>query len=215
MIKPIVLDICKHDDQATQTILLRQGEVASTTLSLSICEDRDAFELKDCEARFMAALPGGEVIIDPCEKTGANTLSYTLPAAICAAAGTITVSYVAIYRGEEWIASTNGITFKILKGVDLSAKQAESALGEFLSLKGKLAAIIADADGQKDAQQSAWEEQMKSQQTAFDAAEAARAEAEAKREQALADALRNVHEQLAITDSEIDAIWANNEKQEG
>lgn len=165
----------------TQTIILRQGELESTTLSIAIYEDGDAFDLADHEAQFMAALPNGKVIIDPCTKTGVNMLTYTLPAAITAQMGTITLAYVAISKDNEWIASTDCLTIQVKPGVDIEADVAEDVLGHFAGLKKQLDQLIEQANKQTEDQQSAWEEQMGDQADAFDAAEALRDKEEAKR----------------------------------
>lgn len=237
MIKSVLLDTQKSLDPPTQTIFLRQGDIASTTLDISIYEDGDAFDMTEYEARFMAALPSGKVIIDPCHKTGANSLSYTLPTAINASVGKITLAYVAIYQGNEWVASTNCLAFQVLKGVDIKAEEAENILSEYETLKKRMEEIIAQALAQKEdqqiawnqqmqdqqgdwlsqleQQQSSWEAQLSDQQTEFDQkeseraeAEAARVEAEKLRNQAVADAIASLQELAIISDEEIIALWA-------
>lgn len=169
MIKSIVLDISKQLSTSTQTIVMRQGDVKSLTLNIAINEDGLAFDLGNYEARFMAMLRNGHVIIEPCEKIGANTLSYTLPTALTAQTGTVDLCYVAIYRDEEWVASTEAVSFYILPGVDIKATEAESILSEFLSLKAKLDEILSESKEQQAEQQASWEEQQAKQQALWGA----------------------------------------------
>ena len=169
MIKSIALDISKHLSTSTQTIVMRQGDVRSLTLNIAINEDGLAFDLGNYEARFMASLKNGKVIIEPCEKTGANTLSYTLPTALTAQTGTVDLCYVAIYRDEEWVASTEAVSFYVLPGVDIKAAEAESVLSEFLALKAKLGEILSESKEQQVEQQASWEEQQTEQQALWDA----------------------------------------------
>lgn len=218
MIKSIVLDISKHMQTATQTIVLRQGDKNSLTLNIAINEDDMAFDLNDYEARFMAQLQNGKVIIDPCEKMGANVVNYTLPSALTANAGTISLSYISIYQGEEWIASTEAVAFYVLPGVDVSSAEAESFISEFVALKSKLEGLLAEAEDQKAQQQASWQEQtsaqqfswqsqLESQEVQFQEQEAARAEAEKRREKAFDDLVGALQELSCITAEEIDALW--------
>lgn len=175
MIKSIVLDLCKHPNPPIQTVYLRQGDYASVTLDISVNEDGEPFNLTDYEARFMAALPNGKVVIDPCVKREANVVSYALPAALTALAGTVSLAYVSIYRGDEWIASTDCMTFKVKPGVDISAEAAEDKLGEYARMKAQLDAILELAEEQKETQQAEWESQMAAQEEDYQKAEAERA----------------------------------------
>lgn len=184
MIKSVVLDICKHPSPSTQTIYLRQGERASITLDITIQEDGELFNLAEYEARLMAALPSGKVVIDPCIKTGANTLTYTLPAAFALEKGTVSLAYIAIYKGEEWLASTDCMTFQIKPGVDLSAEEAKSILSEFERLKAQLDSIIESAGKQKENQQAEWEAQMDAQKADYEKKESVRAANEEARKTA-------------------------------
>lgn len=169
MIKSIVLDIHKSQSSQVQTVVLRRGELNSTTLNMAIFENGEVVDLTPYEARFMAALPDGKVVIDPCEKVTASMLAYTVPPALLAQAGTIDLAYVALYKDNEWIVSTDCMTFKILRGVDINAETAQDVLGEFVSLKAKLDALIVQADEQTAQQQADWETQMQTQQGAHDA----------------------------------------------
>lgn len=196
MIKSIVLDICKHPNPTIPSFILRQGDVGSITLNIAIVEDGDVFDLTEYEARFMCALTSGHVVIDPCEKIGGNALSYTLPAAVTAQPGIISLAYIAVYRDSEWIASTDCMQFKVLEGVDISAEEAENLLGEYVALKEKLDALLADATDRTAQQQTAWEEQMGSQRATFDAAEQERAEV-----------IQSLKDLVLITKEEIDVLW--------
>lgn len=204
MIKSIVLDISKNLSTPTQTIVLRQGDMNSLTLNIAINEDGLAFDLANYEARFMARTLDRKVVIEPCEKTGANMLSYTLPTALAAKPGTVTLSYVAIMRNGEWVASTEAMTFYVLPGVDIDAEEAENILSEFIALKAKVDAMVEELIDQQTAQQSSWEEQMESQAEAF-------AEGEEKRDAALQEALGSLGEVDidSITIDEINDYWAD------
>lgn len=189
MIKSIALDISKHLSTSTQTIVMRQGDVKSLTLNIAINEDGLAFDLGNYDARFMAALRNGHVVIEPCEKTGANTLSYTLPTALTAQTGTVDLCYVAIYRDEEWVASTEAVSFYILPGVDIKATEAESILSEFLSLKAKLDEILSESKEQQVEQQASWEEQQAEQQALWEAQ------------------MQQQHDNLSAQSAEQQALW--------
>lgn len=181
MIESVVLDICKHPNVATQTITLRQGELASTTLNIDIYEDGESFDLSEYEVQFMAALLNGKVIIDPCTKLGANSVTYTLPPALVKQAGTVNLAYLAISKNNEWIATTDCMTFLVKQGVDIKAEEAQNILGHFTTLKKQLDELIDIASEQTSNQQTSWEEQMQNQASAFEAAEALRDEQEEER----------------------------------
>ncbi|MBR3689740.1 MAG: BppU family phage baseplate upper protein [Eggerthellaceae bacterium] len=200
MIKSIALDISKHLSTSTQTIVMRQGDVRSLTLNIAINEDGLAFDLGNYEARFMASLKNGKVIIEPCEKTGANTLSYTLPTALTAQTGTVDLCYVAIYRDEEWVASTEAVSFYVLPGVDIKAAEAESVLSEFLALKAKLGEILSESKEQQVEQQASWEEQQTEQQALWDAQMQ-------QQEEAWAAQMQQQHDDMNARSEEYQALW--------
>ena len=204
MDRSVVLDICKHPDPPVPVLVLRQGDGGSVTLRISVMEDGEPFDLADCEARFMARLRNGKVVIDPCRKEGGNALSYTLPSALTAQAGSVELAYVAVYRGEDWVASTDRMRFQILEGVDLTAEEAENVLGEFLALKSRLDELLEDAEGRAEEQQSAWLEQMTAQKEQFD---------DLKR--LIEDAIESLEAVVivSIPNADIDALWADYQHQ--
>lgn len=200
MIKSIALDISKQLSASTQTIVMRQGDVKSLTLNIAINEDGLAFDLGNYEARFMAALRNGHVIIEPCEKTGANTLSYTLPTALTAQTGTVDLCYVAIYRDEEWVASTEAVSFYVLPGVDIKAAEAESILSEFLALKAKLDEILSESKEQQVEQQASWEKQQAEQQALWNAQMQ-------RQEEDWAAQMQQQHDDMNAQAQEQQALW--------
>ena len=211
MEKSVVLDICKHSSDAVQTFALRQGDANSLTLNISVNEDGLPFDMSDCEARFMARLRNGKVVIDPCEATGGNALRYTLPSAIATFPGTVGVCYIAIYRGEEWVASTNCMRFVVLEGVDISAEQAESFVSEFLKLKEELEEIVKTAEEQRGLQQESWETQMGEQQSSWLTQVTSQKETFDDLRGAMEKALESLEAVtiVSITNAEIDALWAD------
>ena len=200
MDRSVVLDICKHPDPPVPVLVLRQGDGGSVTLRISVMEDGEPFDLADCEARFMARLKNGKVVIDLCRKEGGNALSYTLPSALTAQAGAVELAYVAVYRGEEWVASTDRMRIQILEGVDITAEEAESLLGEFLALKAELDGIVEEAEERAEGQQSAWLEQMAAQREQFD---------DLKR--LIETAIESLEAVVivSIPNADIDALWAD------
>ena len=215
MRKTIVLDICKHEEPEAQTLVLRQWDRRSVTLDIKVMEDGEPFDVANYEARFLSALVGTDrVIIEKCVKTGGNALSYTLPGMLTRRPGVINLAYIAFYEGDEWVASTECMTFIIQKGVDITVAEALSWIPEFEKLKKQLDDIVAECGDIKaniyqqiNEQQEAWEEQSERQQAAFDAAEQKRYEEHL----AAIEALTGLY---AITDPEIDEIWAGEQGRE-
>lgn len=223
MNKAVVLDVCKHQETEAQTFVLRQWDRRSLTLDIAVTEDGEPFDLINYEARFMCALVDERerVIIEPCQRTGSNTLSYTIPGILTQKPGVINLAYIAFYQDDEWIASTECLTFIIQKGVDIPMTEALSWIPEFEKLKRRLDEIVADCNQKQtnlyqqiDEQQEAWQQQLNQQQSSFEEAEIARNDAEKARQEAeierneqVAAAIEAVLAYDSITNEEIDSLW--------
>lgn len=202
MDKAVVFDISHAENPPEQTLILRQGDTASIGLDITIKEKGGAFDATDYIVRFMAALPNGTVVIEPCTPIDATQgrFVYPLPSALSSVPGTIDMCYIQIVREvedeeDEIVHSTDCMTVKIRKSIDITAEEAENYISEFLQAKETIDGIIDDSRAQMEQQQTDYEdaeanrdklygEAEQSREALFEAAEEIREEDEGERKDA-------------------------------
>lgn len=173
------LDTLKSHTPSFQSVVVRQGDKASTTLDITITEDNGArpCDLTGKTAKVVAVLANGTYAEAECTVDDAESgrCTCTLDGTFGSVQGYAQDAYVEIREGDTVIGSTEGFSFYVSVGADISREQAEEyrPFIEQLATRAEDAAESAEQAAQqaKDAQEAA--------QGALDAVEDATAAANA------------------------------------
>lgn len=164
-------------------IALTQGESNAAELVAEIKREGKPLDLTECEVYLSMLRADGKAVIGKAEiaSAGEGQVRYALPAEVSAVPCDAALMYFEVRQGAEIVCKTEPIGISVGRGVDVSADQAEKYVSEYDRLLGVFNAIIDASNEQKQAQQTAWEQQTADQATAFNAAEQTRSAAESAR----------------------------------
>lgn len=114
----MTLDLDKSGTtNVAQAAVIRQGDVASTRLVLTIEDGGEAADLTGLSARIEATKPDGNPYQQACEVEG-NVCTVTLDGQASAFPGRTLVCYVALYQGETFRGSTQDFAIQVLRAYD-------------------------------------------------------------------------------------------------
>ena len=157
------LDTLKSHTPTFQSVVVRQGDKASTTLDITITEDNGArpCDLTGLAAKVVAVLANGTYAEADCTVDDATNgrCTYVLDGTFGSVQGYAQDAYVEIRKGDTVIGSTEGFSFYVSVGADISREQAEEyrPFIEQLATRAEDAAESAEQAAQqaKDAQEAA------------------------------------------------------------
>lgn len=104
-----------------QEVVVRQGDVGSTTIAATVRDGQEEVDLTGYSARLEVRKPDDTWYRQACTVDASeSTLTVTLGAQAVSSPGDSRLAYFAIYDGDSWVCSTEDFVIKVLSAVDVS-----------------------------------------------------------------------------------------------
>lgn len=119
----VVLDLQKSASEFSYAVKLRgrRGDSRSLKRTFQITDGGTPVDLSDKTVTFMAHNAGKDTIMEPVQvQDMSGQFSYSLPDAVVAVSGDVTMAYFRVEKEGEWIGSTNQIFIEVLDDVSLT-----------------------------------------------------------------------------------------------